>query len=137
MADNAVVAGPVSGASGVREAVCIHTKKIYSSCRDKDCIEDLRFYPTASAQGVLATATSIRGGSAELLYVFVDVEPVNFNKGYFTVDMRFFYRVVLQAFNNGPRYTEVEGLCAFDKRVVLLAAKEAQKYILPIPLKMR
>ena len=41
MADK-VVAGPVSGANGVREAVCIHTKKIYSSCRDKDCIEDLR-----------------------------------------------------------------------------------------------
>ena len=25
----------------IREAVCIHTKKITDSCRDKDCIEDL------------------------------------------------------------------------------------------------
>ena len=48
-----VTAGAISNANGVREAVCIHTKKIFSSCRDKDCIEDLRFYPTQSAQAVL------------------------------------------------------------------------------------
>lgn len=122
-----VVAGPVSGANGVREAVCIHTKKIYSSCRDKDCIEDLRFYPTASAQSVLSTAQSIRGGSAELLYTFVDVEPVNFNRGYYTVDMRFFYRVILQAMNGSARYTEIEGLATFDKRVVLFGSESGAK----------
>ena len=66
MADK-VAAGHVGGANGAREAVCIHTKKIYSSCRDKDCIEDLRFYPTATAQSVLSTAQGLRGGSAELL----------------------------------------------------------------------
>lgn len=127
MADNTVAAGSVSSAGNVREAVCIHTKKIYSSCRDKDCIEDLRFYPTASAQSVLATATSIRGRSAELLYVFVDVEPVNFNRGYYTIDMRFYYRVVLQAFSGSPRYVEIEGLCAFDKRVVLFGSESGAK----------
>ena len=40
-----VMPGPVSDCSGIREAVCIHTRKIFDSCRDKDCIEDLRFYP--------------------------------------------------------------------------------------------
>ena len=39
--------------SCIREAVCIHTKKIYDSCRDKDCVEDLRVYPTRSSQAVL------------------------------------------------------------------------------------
>ena len=43
-----IVPGPVSGLKENCEAVCIHTKKIYDSCRDKDCIEDLRFYPTAA-----------------------------------------------------------------------------------------
>lgn len=28
--------GPVTENAGIREAVCIHTKKIYDSCRDKD-----------------------------------------------------------------------------------------------------
>ena len=31
-----VVPGTVQEYSGIREAVCIHTKKIYDSCRDKD-----------------------------------------------------------------------------------------------------
>ena len=43
-----VMPGPVEDLGGIREAVCIHTRKIYDSCRDKDCIEDLRFYPKCS-----------------------------------------------------------------------------------------
>ena len=109
------------------EAVCIHTKKIYSSCRDKDCIEDLRFYPTQSAQAVLNGTQAIRGGRAELLYVYIDVEPVNFNRGYFNVDMRFYYRITLQALNGSTRYTEVEGLSVFDKRVILFGSESNAK----------
>ena len=41
-----VMPGPVQDTACIREAVCIHTKKIYDSCKDKDCIEDLRFYPS-------------------------------------------------------------------------------------------
>ena len=134
MADK-VATGPVGGSNQcIREAVCIHTKKVYSSCKDKDCIEDLRFYPTASAQSVLANAQSIRGGCAELLYVFVDVEPVNFNRGFFTVDMRFFYRIVLQAMTGGTRCTEVEGLAAFDKRVVLFGGEGSAKVFTSEPI---
>ena len=114
-----VTAGPITSANGVREAVCIHTKKIFSSCKDKDCIEDLTFYPTATAQSVIDASQSIRGGRVELLHVGVDVEPVSFNRGFFTVDMRFYYRVILQAVNNGMRATEIEGLATFDKRVML------------------
>ena len=132
MADK-VAAGPVGGANGAREAVCIHTKKIYSSCRDKDCIEDLRFYPTATAQSVLSTAQGLRGGSAELIYTFVDFEPVNFNRGYYTVDMHFFYRITLQALNGSTRYTEIEGLATFDKRVVLFGSESGAKIYSSIP----
>lgn len=109
------------------QPVCVHTKQIYASCKDKDCIEDLCFYPTRSAQEVLDGAQSIRGGSAELLYTFVDVEPVNFNRGYYTVDMRFYYRIVLQVMNGGARYTEAEGLAAFDKRVILYGSESKAK----------
>ena len=38
-------------------------------------------------------ALSVKGGTAKLLYVYVDVEPVSFNRGFYTVDMRFFYSV--------------------------------------------
>ena len=122
MADK-VMPGPVSDAGGIREAVCIHTRKIYDSCRDKDCIEDLRFYPRMQHVDVINRALNIKGGSAKLLHVYVDVEPVSFNRGFFTVDMRFFYAVTLQAYLSSPMPVSVEGLCVFDKRVILFGSE--------------
>lgn len=118
-----VIPGPVTDCNGVREAVCIHTRKIYDSCRDKDCIEDLRFYPKLPYVDVINRALSVKGGSATLLHVYVDVEPVSFNRGFFTVDMRFFYAVTLQAYLSSPVPVPVEGLCVFDKRVILFGSE--------------
>ncbi|MBE6963753.1 MAG: hypothetical protein E7443_04010 [Ruminococcaceae bacterium] len=118
-----VVPGPVTDLSGIREAVCIHTRKIYDSCRDKDCIEDLRFYPKRQYMDVINRALSVKGGSAKLLHVYVDVEPVSFNRGFYTVDMRFFYAVTLQAYLSSPAPVNVEGLCVFDKRVILFGSE--------------
>ena len=49
---------------------------------DKDCIEDLRFYPTMASQEILCRSQSVKGGKAELLYTYIDVEPVVFNRGF-------------------------------------------------------
>ena len=121
-----IAPGPVSNIKDC-EAVCIHTKKIYDSCRDKDCIEDLRFYPTACGQDVLNRAQTVKGGKAELLYTYINVEPVVFNRGFYTIDMRFFYRVTLNAYCANPRPIEVEGLCVFDKRVILFGSEGSAK----------
>jgi len=118
-----VVPGPVEDSRGIREAVCIHTRKIYDSCRDKDCIEDLRFYPKLQYVEIVNRALSVKGGTAKLLHVYVDVEPVTFNRGFYTVDMRFFYAVTLQAYLSGPMPVTVEGLCVFDKRAILFGSE--------------
>lgn len=115
--------GPVCDLSSVRESVCVHTRKIFDSCRDKDCVEDLRFYPTTAAQEVLSTSQMIKGGTAELLYIYTDVEPVTFNRGFYSIDMRFFYRVTLQVCTGTPRCAEAEGLCVFDKRCILFGSE--------------
>ena len=54
--------------SDLRQAMSIHTRKITDSCRDKDCIEDLRVYLTATSQTVLNSASGAKVRSAELLY---------------------------------------------------------------------
>ena len=121
------MSAPACDLSSVRESVCIHTKKIFDSCRDKDCIEDLRFYPTTAGQEVLFNCQIIKGGRAELLHVYTDVEPVKFNRGYYSVDMRFFYRVTLQVGIGTPRSAEAEGLCVFDKRCILFGSEGGAK----------
>ena len=126
MADK-VMPGPVQDNACIREAVCIHTKKIFDSCRDKDCLEDLRFYPTHSSQAVIDRALSIKPGTAELLHVYIDVEPVGFNRGFYTVDVRYFYRVTADAFVGAARPVSVCGLAVFDKRVILFGSESSAK----------
>ena len=69
----------------------------------------------------------MKGGKAELLYTYINVEPVVFNRGFYTIDMRFFYRVTLNAYCANPRPIEVEGLCVFDKRVILFGSEGSAK----------
>ena len=114
---------PVQDSCSIREAVCIHTKKIYDSCRDKDCIRDLRVYPTRSSQAVIDRALSVRGGRAELLQAYIDVEPASYNRGFFSVDIRYYYRITAEAFVGGSRPAEISGLAVFDKRVLLFGSE--------------
>ena len=122
-----VVPGPVSDERRIREAVCIHTKKIFDSCKDKDCIEDLRVYPTRGCQEVIDRAVSVKAGCAELLYAYIDVEPVTFNRGFYTVDVRYFYRITADAFVGAARPVEIPGLAVFDKRVILFGSEGSAK----------
>ncbi len=119
--------GPITDTAGIREAVCIHTRKIFDSCRDKDCVEDLRFYPTASSQAVIDRALSLKAGRAELLYAYIDVEPMGFNRGFYTVDVRYFYRVTADAFVGASRPVSVCGLAVFDKRAILFGSEGSAK----------
>lgn len=119
MADR-VVPGPVENSAHVREAVCIQTRKIFDSCRDKDCIEDLRVYPTISSQAYIECAFSVRPKCAELLYADVKVEEMCFNRGYYTVDVTYFYRITGETY---PGCNPITGLAVFDKRVMLFGSE--------------
>ena len=122
-----VVPGPVCEDRSIREAVCIHTKKIFDSCKDRDCVEDLRVYPTRCSQDMIDRAQSVKAKCAELLYAYIDVEPVTFNRGFYTVDVRYFYRITADAFVGAARQVEVCGLAVFDKRTVLFGSDGGAK----------
>ena len=68
---------------GFKEAVCIDAGRVYDSCCDRDCLEDLRCFFTAEAQAYIDQAISVRLKSAEVLNVLIDVQPVSFNKGFY------------------------------------------------------
>lgn len=59
-----------------RNGLAIHTKKITDSCRDKDCIEDLRVYLTRCSQELLDNAATAKVRCADLIYTYIDVETV-------------------------------------------------------------
>ena len=119
-----IVPGPVEGDAAIREAVCVHIRKVFDGCRDKDCVEDLRLYPTVTSQALIDTAFSVRPRSAELLYAKVDVQEITFNRGYCTVDVTYFYRVQGETYPAGEIVT---GLAVFDKRVMLFGSEASAK----------
>ena len=103
----------------LREALSIHTRKITDSCRDKDCIEDLRVYLTTGSQAILDTAASAKVRCADLLYTYIDVEPVAFDRNHYCIDVTFYYRILADATVGNARPACLYGLAVFSKRAVL------------------
>ncbi len=103
----------------LQQAMSIHTRKITDSCRDKDCIEDLRVYLTTCSQNLLDTAAGARVRCADLLYAYIDVEPVAFDQNHYCIDVTFYYRILADAIVGAARPAPLSGLAVFSKRVVL------------------
>ena len=102
-----------------RDALSIHTRKITDSCKDKDCIEDLRVYLTQGSQQILDSSASAKVRCADLLYTYMDVEPVAFDRNHYCIDVTFYYRVLADAVVGCNRPVSLYGLAVFSKRAVL------------------
>ena len=105
----------------------IHTRKITDSCRDKDCIEDLRVYLTQSSQQILDNASTAKVRCADLVYTYIDVEPVAFDRNHYCIDVTFYYRILADAVLGHCRPAALTGLAVFSKRVVLCGEESAAK----------
>ena len=103
----------------LNQALSIHTRKITDSCRDKDCIEDLRVYLTKGSQAVLDSAAGAKVRCADLLYTYIDVEPVAFDRNHYCIDVTFYYRILADATVGTCRPAALYGLAVFSKRAVL------------------
>ena len=84
----------------------------------------MRVYPTVSSQPVIDSAFSVRPEGATLLYADVSVDEISFNRGYYTVDVTYFYKVTGETFPGGIPIT---GLAVFDKRVILYGSEGSVK----------
>lgn len=112
----------------LRQALSVHTRKITDSCRDKDCIEDLRVYLTQGSQSILDSCASAKVRCADLLYTYIDVEPVAFDRNHYCIDVTFFYRILADATVGTNRPVSLYGLAVFSKRAVL-CGEESKAHI--------
>ena len=112
-----------TNSSCFKEAVCIDSYRIYDSCADKDCLENLRVHFTEAGQHVIDGACNVRIKDVDVITVYVNLEPVPFNKGFYSVDMTFFFEVNLDVFL-APTSCPVNicGLSIYSKRVVLFGS---------------
>lgn len=107
-----------------KEAVCIDAYRVYDSCADKDCLEDLRVYFTEEGQRIIDQACNVRMRDVDVCAVYIDLEPVAFHRGFYSVDMTFFFDVTLDVFTSpASMCVKVEGLSIFNKKVVLYGSE--------------
>ena len=106
-------------ARDIHQCMSIHTRKTTDSCRDKDCIEDLRVYLTTGSQSILDSCSGAKVRCAELLYAGIEVEPVAFDRNHYCIDVTFYYQILADATIGHNRPAALCGLAVFSKRAVL------------------
>lgn len=113
---------------GQTEAVCIDANKVYDSCADKDCLSDLRVFFCERGQAIINNAVSVRIRDASVINVLIDLEPVPFHRGFYSIDMTFFFDIALDAFMGpGGIPTCVNGLSVFQKKCILYGSEGSVK----------
>ncbi len=106
-----------------KEAVCIDAGRVYDSCCDRDCLEDLRCFFLPETQALINSALSVRLRSAQVLNVYIDVEPVSFNKGYYSCDLTFFFLLSFDLYTSSKGCpTVINGIASFSKKVILFGS---------------
>lgn len=84
----------------------------------------MRVYFTPSRQDVIDQAINVRIRDVDVITVCVDLEPVQFQKGFYSVNMTFFFDVKLDVFlSPGCAPASICGLSIFNKKVILYGSE--------------
>ena len=112
-----------------KDAVCIETQRIFDSCQDKDCLEDLEVTFTDEAdQTTIENSTFIKAKCVEVTNVTLSVDPLPFNKGFYSVDITYTFGVRIDAYSNASQNpTTVTGTASFTKKVILYGSEGCSK----------
>ena len=115
MQDNRFSCGPGIG----KETVCIETNRILDSCRDRDCFENAKVFLTDFGKEIVEHTTAIRVKKACIAETQISLDPVQFNRGFYSVNIRYYVKLVFEACIGNGRSQEFEGVAVLDKKVIL------------------
>ncbi len=124
---------PCTSAQNSRETVCIDTNRILDSCRDRDCFENVRVYLSCYGNEILEHTGAIRAKSAKIVWTYIGIDPIQFNRGFHAVTIRFYVKITLEACVGGGRSQELEGIAVLEKRVILYGGESNVKLFKSTP----
>ncbi|MDO4749048.1 MAG: hypothetical protein Q4A12_07740 [Eubacteriales bacterium] len=106
------------------EPVCIDAQRIYDSCSDKDCLTDLRVHFTDYNQELIDNAVNVRIKDVDVITVYVDIEPVPFHRGFYSIDMTIFFNVCIDVFMTpGASAQTITGMSVYSKKAILYGSE--------------
>lgn len=110
---------PVKG----QDMVCIDTHRILDSCRDKDCFEDVVVYLTDFGQEIIEKTSAVRAKSAHVLWAYIDIENVPFNRGFYQLTVKIYTKIVCEACLGPGNVRTFDGLAVVEKKVILFGSE--------------
>lgn len=110
------------------DPVCVDAPRVYDSCGAKDCVRDLPVFFSPENQAIVETASSVRISSASVITSTVEVEPVAFHRGFYSVDATIYFAVCCEIYSSaGALPVNANGLAVYAKRVVLYGSESSVK----------
>ncbi|MBE6576619.1 MAG: hypothetical protein E7653_00600 [Ruminococcaceae bacterium] len=105
------------------ETVCIDTNRVLDSCRDRDCFEDVKVLLTDFGNDIIEHTTSIRAKDAHIAWTQISIEPIKFNKGFYSVNIKFFVKLCFEACLCGGKSQYFDGITVLEKKVILYGSE--------------
>ncbi len=115
MQDNRFSCGPGIG----KETVCIETNRILDSCRDRDCFENVKVFLTDCGKEIIEHTSAVRVKNAYIKQANISLDPVQFNRGFYAINIRFFIKITFEACVGNGRSQEFDGVAVIEKKVIL------------------
>lgn len=106
--------------TGFTDCVCIEAERIYDSCCDKECIEDLCVTLDGPECTVDERFKIIKTKSVEVEDVCINVEPTPFNCGFYAIDITYTFRFCFELYEApcvSP--TTICGTSVYSKKAIL------------------
>ncbi|MGN0614234.1 MAG: hypothetical protein ACI4JB_10105 [Porcipelethomonas sp.] len=107
------------------EAVPIKVNRVFDSCSDKDCITGVQVKLTCPLP---ETATVVKTRCITVSDICINVEPIPFNKGFYSVDITFTFDVQLIAYDTAccsPK--PISGTATVSKNCILFGSESNSK----------
>lgn len=110
--------------SKVTEKICIDTKRIFDSCMSKDCLEDLRVTFNVRSQKLIDCAFLVKCRECELVTAVIDLEETPFNRGFYSVDVTYYFKLKFDTYKCANATPEVAiGFASFSKKCILFGGE--------------
>ncbi len=103
------------------KTACVDVGRVFDSCSDRDCVEDLRVYFNSEAQCEIDNAACVRAKKAKVIGVNADLEELPFRDGCYSCKLTFYVEIRFGVYRHASEdcCTTVCGCTAFEKTVVL------------------
>lgn len=108
------------------EGVPVRVNRVFDSCSDKDCLAEI---PVTISSGTISSNINIlRSRAASVENVSVSVEPVPFNKGFYSIDITFTFSLEILGYENSKSVPIIlQGSAYASKNCILYGSESSVK----------